>query len=114
MRREAKPQGPAGVLNQQKDHQRPDATAYHWNFRKDEGVDVSYTKDFADFNHKQNMVDPPVNQFYIGWAEDGEWYNYTVDVKKAGAYKIIALYGNEANDHSNAYAATESASLTKT
>ncbi len=86
-----------GVLNQQKNHQRPQATAYHWNFRKDEGVDISYTKDFADFNHKQNLVEPPVNQFYIGWADDGEWCNYTVDVKKAGAYRIVALYGNEAN-----------------
>lgn len=86
-----------GVLNRQKNHQRPHATPYHWNFRTNEGVDISYTKDFADFNHNQNMVSPPTNQFYIGWAENGEWCNYTVEVKKAGRYRVIALYGNEPN-----------------
>lgn len=86
----------SGELNQQKNHQRPHATAYHWNFRKDEGVDISYVKDFADLNHP-NLVDPPKNQFYIGWTADGEWVNYTVDVKKAGTYKVTALYGNKAN-----------------
>jgi hypothetical protein len=28
---------------------------------------------------------------------DGEWCNYTVDVKKAGVYRILALYANQAN-----------------
>ena len=83
----------SGVLNQQKSHQRSHATAYHWNFRRDEGVDVSFTKDWADFNHT-NLVDPPVNQLYIGGTEDGEWCNYTVDVKQAGTYEITAAYGN--------------------
>jgi hypothetical protein len=86
-----------GKLNQQKNHQRPHATPYHWNFRTNEGVDLSYTKDFADFNHQQNMVAPATNQFYIGWTENGEWCNYTVNVKKAGTYKMVALYGNEPN-----------------
>jgi hypothetical protein len=84
-----------GVLNQQKDHQRPHARPYYWNFRANEGVDLSYTKDFADYNHNQNLVSPPTNQFYIGWTDNGEWCNYTVNVKKAGTYKILALYGNE-------------------
>jgi len=86
----------SGVLNQGKAHQRPHATSYHWNFRKDEGVDISYTKDFADFNHV-NRFAPSTNQFYVGGAENGEWCNYTVDVKKAGHYKVIALYGNGTN-----------------
>jgi hypothetical protein len=86
-----------GVLNQQKNHQRPHATPYHWNFRTNEGVDLSYTKDFADFNHNQNLVSPATNQFYIGWTDNGEWCNYTINVKQAGTYKIIALYGNETN-----------------
>ena len=85
-----------GVLNQQKNHQRPHATPYHWNFRTNEGVDISYTKDFADFNHP-NLVSPPTNQFYLGWTADGEWCNYTVNVKQAGSYKIVALYGNDTN-----------------
>jgi len=86
----------SGELNQKKDHQRPHATPYHWGFRKDEGVDVSYVKDFADLNHP-NLSTPAVNQFYIGWTADGEWCNYTVNVKTAGTYKVTALYGNAAN-----------------
>jgi len=86
----------SGVLNQQNRHQRAHATSYHWNFRKDEGVDISFTKDWADLNHT-NLVDPPVNQLYIGGTEDGEWCNYTVNVKKAGRYAITALYGNVAD-----------------
>jgi hypothetical protein len=87
----------SGKLNQEKNHQRPHATPYHWNFRTNEAVDVSYTKDFADFNHNQNLVAPLTNQFYLGWTDNGEWCNYTVNVKTAGVYKVIALYGNEAN-----------------
>lgn len=84
----------SGGLNLQPTHQRPHATPYEWEFRKNEGVDVSYTKDFADFNHTNNYYIPEVNQFYIGWTEDNEWINYTVDVKVAGTYKIDALYAN--------------------
>lgn len=84
----------SGGLNLKTNHQRPHAKPYHWAFRKDEAVDLSYTKDFADFNHTNNYYTPEVNQFYIGWTEDHEWVNYTVDVKVAGTYKIDALYGN--------------------
>lgn len=85
----------SAVLNQQPIHQRPHATRYHWNFRREEGVDISFVKDFADLNHP-NQPDPPVNQLYIGGTEDGEWCNYTVDVKTPGTYGIIATYGNVA------------------
>ncbi len=84
----------SGGLNEETNHQRPHATPYEWGFRKSEGVDVSYAKDFADFNHLNNYYIPEVNQFYIGWTEDNEWLNYTVDVKVAGTYKIDALYAN--------------------
>ena len=51
---------------------KPGAKAnYGWGFRKDEGVDISYTKDFADLNHP-NLVTPEKNQLYIGWTADGE------------------------------------------
>jgi hypothetical protein len=83
----------SAVLNQQAIHQRPHATPYHWSFRRDDGVDVSYVKDFADLNHPNNP-DPAVNQLYIGGTEDGEWCNYTVEVRKSGVYKIIATYAN--------------------
>jgi hypothetical protein len=86
----------SGELNAEALHQRPHASAYVWGFRKDEGVDVSYVKDFADLNHP-NSVSPLVNQLYIGWTEDGEWVNYTVEVEAAGRYVVRALYSNEAN-----------------
>ncbi len=85
----------SGGLNVNPRHQRPHATPYEWRFRKEEGVDLSYTKDFADFNHSNNYYIPVVNQFYIGWTEDNEWVNYTVDVKAAGTFKIDALYANK-------------------
>ncbi|MEI6195323.1 MAG: carbohydrate-binding domain-containing protein [Verrucomicrobiota bacterium] len=87
----------SGGLNQQPYHQRPQATPYHWNFRTNDGVDISYTKDIADFNHHQNLVSPPTNQLYLAWSADGEWCNYTVKVEQAGTYKIVALYGNNTN-----------------
>jgi len=87
----------SGELNQRLDHQRPHATPYFWNFRKDETVSVSYTKDFADFNHKDPVpFAPETNQLYVGWTKDGQWLNYTVNVKSPGTYKIIALYACDA------------------
>jgi hypothetical protein len=88
-------------LNRRPDHQRPHATPYTWGFRADEQVSVSYTKDFADFNHKtQPLFAPPTNQLYIGWTQDSQWLNYTVDVKAAGSYKVIAVYaGNATSFH---------------
>jgi hypothetical protein len=86
----------SGELNLKPEHHRPHANPYIWGFRANESVDISYTKDFADFNHT-NFVAPPTNQLYIGWTANDEWCNYTVDVKKAGAYRVIALYGNAAN-----------------
>lgn len=80
-------------------HQRPGIPDYIAFFRENEGVDISYTKDWADFNHP-NKVDPPVNQLYIGWESDGEWTNYTVDVKAPGKYKIVTIYGNKDNNTS--------------
>lgn len=77
-------------------HWRPGIPAYIAFFREKEGVDISYTKDWADFNHP-NKVDPKVNQLYIGWQEDGEWTNYTVHILKPGKYRIITVYGYQDN-----------------
>lgn len=77
-------------------HWRPGIPAHIAFFRENEGVDISYTKDWADFNHP-NKVDPAVNQLYIGWEEDGEWTNYTVKVLKPGRYRIITIYGYQDN-----------------
>lgn len=87
----------SGELNQQAMHQRPHAGAYLWDFRKSEGVDVSYVKDFADLNHT-NLVTPHINQLYIGWTTNGEWCNYTVNVTQPGTYRIKALYAYQANE----------------
>lgn len=84
----------SGVLNRQTapyNHQRAHAGDYVWHFREHEGVDLSYVKDWADLNHP-NAVSPPINQFYIGWASDGEWVNYTVNVRRPGRYAVKCLY----------------------
>jgi hypothetical protein len=86
----------SGELNLNPGHQRPQATPYIWGFRKEEGMDISYTKDFADFSHP-NPFTPGTNQLYVGWTSDNEWCNYTVNVKAAGTYRITALYSNAAN-----------------
>ena len=86
----------SGGLNTNPEHQRAHASPYLWSFRREEGVDISYVKDIADLNHP-NLVTPHINQLYIGWTADGEWTNYTVDVKTAGKYRIKALYSYEPN-----------------
>ena len=57
----------------------------------EEGVDTSYTKDFADF-WQGEAVKPPKDMFYVGWTEPGEWMNYTVDVAEDGDYTVDILY----------------------
>jgi len=37
------------------------------------------------------------NQLYLGWTSDGEWCNYTVNVKVKGKYTITALYSGAAS-----------------
>ncbi len=90
------PVNEGSALNHTNGHARPGVSKYICFFRENEGVDISYTKDWADFNHP-NKVDPKVNQLYIGWEEDGEWTNYTVDIKAPGKYKIVTIYGNKDN-----------------
>ena len=62
-------------------------------FRKDEGVDISYTKfhDAID-NNPYNLAQPPESQLYVGWTEPGEWFNLTVEVARAGVYTADLLY----------------------
>ncbi len=95
----------SGVLNRQiapYNHQRVHASEYVWHFREHEGVDISFVKDWADLNHP-NRVSPPINQFYIGWASDGEWTNYTVNVAEPGTYAVKCLYSyNEKEVHRDA------------
>ena len=78
-------------------HCEPGVPASICFFREHEGVDISYTKSFADFDHGKNLVAPPRRQLYIGWTEDGEWTNYTVYVAHPGRFRIVALYSNQPN-----------------
>ncbi len=59
------------------------------NFRKDEGVDISYTKAAFDKFKDGKLLE--VDKYYVGWTAAGEWLNYTVDVKEAGTYTINLL-----------------------
>jgi hypothetical protein len=65
-------------------------------FRKDESVDISYTK-FPDHgdqidNSPFEKVTPPKGLLYVGWTEPGEWFNMTVETAHAGLYTADLLY----------------------
>jgi len=63
-------------------------------FRRMEGVDISYTKfrDPAIDNSPYNLVEPVKEQLYVGWTVPGEWINYTIKVTKSGAYSVGIMY----------------------
>jgi len=76
----------SGILN-------PADGSYLDQFRKNEAVDISYTKFYREIdNNPYNVVVPPEGQLYVGWTEPGEWFNMTVKVKRAGVYSIDLLY----------------------
>ena len=86
----------SGELNYQPGHCEPGVPNEICHFREHEGVDISYTKDLADFKHP-NFFTPDHQQLYIGWEADGEWTNYTVEVKEPGRYKMVVLYSHAPN-----------------
>jgi hypothetical protein len=57
-------------------------------FRKDEDVDISYTK--KEFDKTVDGLDETYGELYVGWTAPGEWIKYTVDVKQAGVYTVNA------------------------
>jgi hypothetical protein len=58
-----------------------------------EGVDISYIKFTTQIdNNLYNLVAPPPGMLYVGWTEPGEWFNLTVNVKRAGLYTVDFLY----------------------
>ncbi|MEM9479991.1 MAG: c-type cytochrome domain-containing protein, partial [Verrucomicrobiota bacterium] len=60
-------------------------------FRRDEGVDLSYTKGPRDrFEGDRNLAGRLVapDSLYLGWVMPGEWIRYTVRVKEAGLYRV--------------------------
>ena len=66
-------------------------------FRMQEGVDISYTKSNEVDNNPYNVVEPLMEQFYVGWTEPGEWTKYTVKVEKTGIYAIGLMYTAKGN-----------------
>ncbi|HWR99430.1 MAG TPA: hypothetical protein VN249_02385, partial [Prolixibacteraceae bacterium] len=61
-------------------------------FRMKEGVDISYTKSNQTDNSEFNLVEPLMEQLYVGWTVPGEWINYTVTVSETGVYTIGLMY----------------------
>ena len=61
-------------------------------FRMKEAVDISYTKSNNIDNNPYGKVEPVLDQLYVGWAQPGEWINYTVLVKEPGLYRIGLMY----------------------
>lgn len=66
------------------------------HFREKEAVDVSYTK--AAFDKFADGKLLPVDEYYVGWTNAGEWLNYTVDVTEAGTYTVKALLSSNNRD----------------
>jgi hypothetical protein len=66
-------------------------------FRIKEAVDISYTKSRDIDNNPHNMVEPQMDQLYLGWTEPGEWVNYSVDVTQTGKYAIGMMYTASGN-----------------
>src|SRR4029077_8678160 len=73
----------------------PANSEYLNEFRMHEGVDISYTKFKRQTqidDSPYNLVTPPSGQLYVGWTQPGEWFNLTVNVKRAGRYAVELLY----------------------
>jgi hypothetical protein len=70
-----------------------DGTYLH-EFRKNEAVDISYTKfrDPAIDNTSYNFVETEKDQLYVGWTKAGEWVKYTVVVKETGTYQLGIMF----------------------
>jgi hypothetical protein len=61
-------------------------------FRKKEGVDISYTKSNNIDNNLYNKTTPLMNQLYVGWTQPGEWIKYTIVAKESGNYRVGLMY----------------------
>ncbi len=61
-------------------------------FRKEEGVDISFTKGNDIDNNAYNKVVPGLKSLYVGWTKPGEWINYTVAVKETALYQFSLQY----------------------
>lgn len=69
--------------------------SYLNEFRKQEGCDISYTKQMPDLESPCNKVTPPLGLLYVGWNEPGEWFKLTVETAEAGNYLADVLYTSQ-------------------
>jgi endoglucanase len=65
-------------------------------FRKDEAVDLSYTK--AGIDKTIDGQDEKPGELYLGWTAPGEWAKYTVQVERSGAYVVAAHISSRFDD----------------
>ncbi|GAB2637242.1 hypothetical protein GCM10027035_33690 [Emticicia sediminis] len=70
----------------------PNDGTYLNTYRIKEGVDISYTKERDIDNNPYNVVEPLMQQLYVGWTEAGEWIKYSVEVKEDGEYDGTLMY----------------------
>lgn len=66
------------------------------HFREREPVDISYTK--AAFDKFTDGKLLPINEYYVGWTNAGEWLNYTVHVGDAGTFTVKLLVSSNNRD----------------
>lgn len=66
--------------------------SYLNEFRRNEAVDTSYTKQVPDLESPCNKVIPPIGLLYVGWNEPGEWFKMTIETTEAGTFVADVLY----------------------
>ena len=69
--------------------------SYLNEFRRHEGLAISYTKQKPDLESPCNKVTPPLGLLYVGWNEPGEWFKLTVETTEAGTYVADVLYTSQ-------------------
>jgi hypothetical protein len=79
-------EGGEGVAYHDRENTNLAAICCDSHFRVNEGVDVGVIAD----HHKSLGAPLDPNANYIGWIFEGEWLNYTVDVKQSGTYQVNA------------------------
>ncbi len=80
------------AVNQGSGKLNPADGSYLNEFRRHEGLDISYTKQVPDRESPSNKVVPPPGLLYVGWNDPGEWFNVTVETAVAGDYVADLLY----------------------
>ena len=66
--------------------------SYLNEYRMDQAVDISYTKEKDIDNTIYNKVKPEMNQLYVGWTAPGEWIKYNVSVNETSTYTVSLMY----------------------